>query len=237
MKISAFIFARGGSKGVPGKNIKEMVGKPLLAYSIDVAKKIEIVDKIYVSTEDSSIASVAREYGASVIPRPQNLAQDNTPEWMAWRHALQWIEKKGDYCDIFLSLPTTSPLRIKEDVIECLNSLDNKTDIVVGITKSTHSPWFNIVHKNNNGYIEIVMKNKNHYTRRQETPSTYNITTVAYVCKPEFIKKSTGIFNGRVKGVNIPPERALDIDTELDFQVAEFLMSKTLNLKKAKKND
>jgi CMP-N-acetylneuraminic acid synthetase len=236
MKTYAFIFARGGSKGVPRKNIRKIQGLPLIVHSIKIAKKIEMIDKIYVSTEDSEISAIAYKYGACVIPRPENLAQDNTSEWKAWSHAINWLESKGDFCDIFISLPATSPLRSEEDISKCLASIDNGTDIVVGITESTRSPWFNMVRKDNNDFIDIVMKDKNSYTRRQQGPEIFDLTTVAYVCRPDFIKKSSGIFNGRVKGVNIPPERSLDIDTELDFEIAKFLMNKKLSTKKNKEN-
>ena len=117
MKTYAFIFARGGSKGVPGKNIRNLSGKPLLAYSIDLAKNIEDVEEIFVSTEDQRIASIARQHGADVINRPPTLAQDDTPEWLAWQHAVEWLNKRGKNFDIFLSLPTTSPLRNSKDIL------------------------------------------------------------------------------------------------------------------------
>ena len=145
MKTYAFIFARGGSKGVPGKNIKEICGKPLIAYSIEIAKEIECIEKIYVSTEDDNIANVAKKYGADIIPRPHNLAQDDSPEWLVWQHAVKWLEEKGKSLDVFISLPTTSPLRNKKDITQCLASLDEKTDVVVGITEATRSPFFNMV--------------------------------------------------------------------------------------------
>ena len=227
MKTFAFIFARGGSKGVPGKNIKELCGKPLIAYSIELAQKIEIIDKIFVSTEDDDIATVANEYRAEIIPRPYNLAQDDSPEWLAWQHAIKWLEDKGESFNVFISLPTTSPLKKKIDITRCMDYLDQKTDMVVGITEANRSPYFNMVRKNDSGFIDILMKNDIRYTRRQETPVIFDITTVAYVSRPEYITNSSGIFDGNVKGVEIPSERALDIDTELDFEIAEFLMGKS----------
>ena len=227
MKTFAFIFARGGSKGVPGKNIKEICGKPLIAYSIEIAKKIESIDKIFVSTEDNNIATVANEYRAEIIPRPQELAQDDSPEWLAWQHAIKWLEDKGESFNVFISLPTTSPLKKKIDITRCMDYLDQKTDMVVGITEANRSPYFNMVRKNDSGFIDILMKNDIRYTRRQETPVIFDITTVAYVSRPEYITNSSGIFDGNVKGVEIPSERALDIDTELDFEIAEFLMGKS----------
>jgi CMP-N-acetylneuraminic acid synthetase len=232
MKTFAFIFARGGSKGVPGKNIKELCGKPLIAYSIEIAKEIESIEKIFVSTEDDNIATVAKKYGADIIPRPSNLAQDDSPEWLAWQHAIKWLEKRNDNFDIFISLSTTSPLRNKKDITQCLESLDEKTDMVVGITEAARSPWFNMVRKNDSGFIDVLMKNDIRFTRRQETPVIFDMTTVAYVSRPEFIKSATRAFDGQVKGVEIPAERALDIDTELDFQIADYLMKKVILSKK-----
>jgi CMP-N-acetylneuraminic acid synthetase len=236
MKTYAFIFARGGSKGVSGKNIKEICGKPLIAYSIEIAQKIDDIEKIFVSTEDEKIATVAKKFGADIIPRPYNLADDNSPEWLAWQHAIKWLEERNDNFDIFISLPATSPLRNKKDITQCLASLDEKTDMVVGITEAARSPWFNMVKRNDNDFINVLIVNDNRYTRRQETPVIFDMTTVAYVSRPEFIKSATGVFDGQVKGVEIPAERALDIDTELDFEIAEFLMDKVLKLNKDEAN-
>ncbi len=226
MKTYAFIFARGGSKGVPNKNIKNMCGKPLIAYSIEMAKSIKDIKKIFVSTEDKNIALIAKEYGAEIIPRPIDLAKDNSPEFDSWKHAIKWLKDLGDDFDVFISLPTTSPLRSKSDINQCLVSLDEKTDIVLGITEASRNPFFNIVKKNQKGFIEILIKSNNNFSRRQDAPSVFDITTVSYVCRPEFIINSDAIFDGKVKGVQIPADRALDIDTELDWKFVEFMMEK-----------
>ena len=236
MRTFAFIFARGGSKGVPGKNIKEICGKPLIAYSIEIAKKIESIDKIFVSTEDDAIANVAKEFGADIIIRPHNLTQDDSPEWLAWQHAVNWLEEKGESFDIFISLPSTSPLRNKNDITQCLASLNEKTDMVVGITEASRSPWFNMVQQDEDGFLKVLMGNEESYIRRQDTPAIFDMTTVAYVSRPKFIANFTGIFDGNVKGVEIPAERALDIDTELDFEFAEYLMGKVLMSNKDEAN-
>jgi CMP-N-acetylneuraminic acid synthetase len=234
MKTYAFIFARGGSKGVPGKNIKEFAGKPLLSYSIELAKKIDEIDEIFVSTDDQIIAGVAAKYGASVILRPEELACDNAPEWLAWQHAVKWLEERGHDFDIFLSLPTTSPLRNMEDIHSVLRCLDENTDVVLTMTEAARNPWFNMVNKSKEGFIELLNQDDKAFHRRQDTPVVYNLTTVAYVTSPAFIESANGIFEGRVKAVEIPDCRALDIDTELDFEIAEFLMKKTICLNKEK---
>jgi len=223
MKIFAFIFARGGSKGVPGKNIRNLNGIPLLAHSIIMAQNIDNISRIFVSTDDQNIADIGAKYGAEIIKRPSNLAQDDSPEWLAWLHAIEWLESKGEYFDCFISLPTTSPLRNKDDVIKCLNLLDKKTDIVVTTTNTSRSPYFNMVSKKD-GYIRLLMESEIMPSRRQDVPLAYDMTTVAYVSRPSFIKNNNKVFDGQVKAVLIPKERAVDIDDEIDFKIAEMLM-------------
>jgi len=227
MKIIAFIFARGGSKGLPNKNIKILNGKPLIAWSIEHAKKINRIDRVIVSTDSEEIAKIAREFGAEVpFMRPLELATDESPEWLSWKHAIKWVENKYDNFDIFLSLPPTSPLRSKIDVENCLKSISDKSDVIVGITKSSRSPWFNMVKKNKNKSLSILMDTKKRINNRQDSPDTFDLTTIAYVATPDFIKKSNGVFDGKVFGVEIPPERAIDIDTKFDFEIAEYLINK-----------
>ena len=228
MKIYAFIFARGGSKGVPDKNIKKMCGKPLIAYSIEIAQNIDVIEKIFVSTEDENISRIASAYGVDIIQRPKSLAQDDSSEWLAWQHAVNWLERRDDSFDVFLSLPTTSPLRKKKDVTRSLDALDNESDVVIGITKANRSPWFNMVKQDKNKNLQLIIKENEKVHNRQEAPSAFDMTTVAYVTTPKFIKNSKGIFDGDVKGIKIAPERAIDIDSELDFEIAEFLMSKNI---------
>jgi len=223
VKTFAFIFARGGSKGVPGKNIRSLGGKPLLAHSIEIAQNINEISRIFVSTDDQDIADVGIKYGAEVINRPTKFAQDNSPEWLAWLHAVEWLESKGELFDRFVSLPTTSPLRNKGDVIKCLNLLDKQTDIVVTMTDTSRSPYFNMVSKED-GYIKLLMESKEGYSRRQDVPKVYDMTTVAYVTRPNFIKSNEKLFDGRVKAVLVPKERAIDIDDEVDFKMAEMLI-------------
>ena len=141
MKTFAFIFARGGSKDVPGKNIRNLGGKPLLAHSIMIAQNIDEISRIFVSTEDQDIAEVGIKYGAEIIERPVELAQDDSPEWLSWLHAIKWLEARGESFDCFVSLPTTSPLRNKTDVVNCINLLDKKTDIVVTMSETSRNPY------------------------------------------------------------------------------------------------
>ena len=223
MKTFAFIFARGNSKGVPGKNIRNLAGKPLLAYSIIMAQNIDEISRVFVSTDNQDIAKIGIKYGAEIINRPVELARDDSPEWLAWRHAIEWLENREEYFDCFVSLPATSPLRNENDVIRCLNRLDEQTDIVVTITNASRSPHLNMVSEQD-GYVKLLVANKCEYSRRQDVPIVYDMTTVAYVTRPDFIKNNNKVFDGQVKASLVPKERAVDIDDELDFKIAEMLM-------------
>ena len=223
MKTFAFIFARGGSKDVPGKNIRNLGGKPLLAHSIMIAQNIDEISRIFVSTEDQDIAEVGIKYGAEIIERPVELAQDDSPEWLSWLHAIKWLEARGEFFDCFVSLPTTSPLRNKTDVVNCINLLDKQTDIVVTISETSRNPFFNMVHEEED-YIKLLIEGEKSYSRRQDVPLAYDMTTVAYVAHSDFIKNNNKIFDGRVKAALIPKERSVDIDDEIDFKFAELLM-------------
>ena len=140
-------FCQRWIKGVPRKNIKKILGKPLIAYSIELSKEIKDIEKIFVSTDDKEIGRISKDYGAEIIERPSDLAQDDSPEWLSWLHAIDWVEKKYGFFDVFISLPTTSPLRNKDDVINCLRAHDSKSDVVIGITEAKRNPWFNMVKK------------------------------------------------------------------------------------------
>lgn len=226
MKTIAFIFARGGSKGLPRKNILPLNGKPLLGYSIEMANKIKEVSEVFVSTDDPDIAIVAEKFKAHVITRPEHLAQDDSPEMLSWKHAVTYLKEKNYQFDKFLSLPTTAPLRNIMDVQSCLDLLDSNTDVVVAITESHRNPFFNMVKIQQDGYVKLLSNDGKTYTRRQDVPKCYDMTTVAYVTRPEFILLTDSLFQGRVKAVRIPRERAIDIDTEIDFLVADTIIKR-----------
>ena len=225
LRTFAFIFARGGSKGLPGKNIRPLGGVPLLAYGIRLAQAIDRVERIFVSTDDADIAAVARAYGAEVIDRPAELATDTASEWMAWRHAITHVRetRRLDF-DTFLSLPATSPLRSQDDVLRCLDALHPDVDMVITVTPAARSPYFNMVSEDVDGYARVLLGSAN-FKRRQDVPAVYDVTTVAYVTRPDFVLSHAGLFEGRVKSVVVPKQRAVDIDDEFDFRVAEALLA------------
>lgn len=222
MKAVAFVFARGGSKGLPGKNIRPLGGLPLLAHSIRVAQQIPEVARVYVSTDADDIAAVARQYGAEVIRRPAELAGDAAPEWEAWRHAIREVRAAGEDFDVFLSLPATSPLRSVDDVRACLAALDAGTDAVITVTPAASNPWFNMAVRDAGGVTRIACASEG-FVRRQDAPDVYDITAVAFVTRPDFVLTHDRLFAGRVRSVVVPRERGVDIDDLFDFRMAELL--------------
>jgi len=227
-----FIFARGGSKGVPNKNLRLFAEKPLIAHTIETALANPCIDRLFVSTDSEKIAAVAQEYGAEVpFIRPAALASDTAPEHLAWQHAIHTLKELciPDF-EIFVSLPATCPLRATKDITDCIDTYisDPQADIVVTVTEPHAHPAFNMVAQDNDGYASILMPSSG-ITRRQDAPTVYELTAVCYVTNPQFILSSNHYFDGRVKAHTIPPERSVDIDSPIDFLFAEFLY----NLKKA----
>lgn len=231
MKNIAFIFARGGSKGLPNKNIKLLNGKPLIAYSIEQAKACSHLDEVIVSTDSKEIASVAKEYGAKVpFIRPADLAGDKSSEWDAWIHAIDSIQEEYGMDYHFVSLPATSPLRSVEDIDNGIEAFrKGKFDLVISITEADRNPYFNMVsYKNEEGEVDLVAKPEVEFTRRQDAPKVYDICTLFYITKPQYIKEHRSIFEGRVGGVEVPKNRSIDIDTIYDFKFAEMILKENL---------
>ena len=232
MKAVAFIFARGDSKGLPGKNIRLLSGKPLIAWSIQHALVVKRIDRVIVSTDSDEIAETARQYGAEVpFMRPAELAGDNSPEWLAWRHALNYLkESTGALPEVMVSVPTTAPLRLPIDIENCLDEYEKgDADIVIAVTDSHRSPYFNMVKTNADGSVGLVNPPQSAITRRQDAPVVYDMATVCYIANSDFVMAHNSTFEGRVKSVHVPIERAIDIDTLLDFQIAECLLNIKVN--------
>ena len=232
MSTVACIFARAGSKGVPNKNIQTFNGKPLISWAVELALEVKQINKVFVSTDSEEIAEIARMAGASIpFIRPSELATDTSPEWHSWQHFIKFLaDKDGKLPEVFLSLPATSPLRSTIDVENCLNEFKKgRVDFVVGITPSERNPYFNMVKKGEDNQVNLVIQQGGKYSRRQDTPEIFDLTTVCYVGKPSAILTKNSIFEGKVAGVEIPRERAIDIDTKLDFQIAEFLFKSKAN--------
>jgi len=229
MKAVAFIFARGGSKGLPGKNIYPFNGNPLIAWSIEQALSVARIERVIVSTDSKEIAEVALLYGAEVpFIRPPELATDKSPEWFAWRHGLNYLRESMDSLpEVMLSIPATAPLRLSVDIEKCLDEYEKgAVEVVITVTNAHRSPYFNMVKANGDGTVGLVNPSPIAISRRQDVPVVYDMATVCYVANPKFVLTHTTMFEGRVKPVYIPPERAIDIDNLLDLQIAEYLMKR-----------
>lgn len=223
------VFARGGSKGIPGKNLRLLDGRPLLLHSLDALAQVPALSRIIVSTDDDAIASAARQWGADVLERPAALATDAAPEWLAWQHLADslgdgWGSADGD---VMLSAPTTSPFRSPADLREALDRLlGSDDDIVITVTPASRNPYFNMVTLTPEGRASLVIRPDAPVTQRQGAPVVYDVTTVAFAVRGRYIRRARAVYDGAVGAIVVPVERALDIDTELDFSIAECLIAR-----------
>lgn len=231
LSYTAMIFARGGSKGVKKKNIRDLAGQPLIAYSIKSALASRDISNVVVSTDDAEIAEVAKSYGAEILMRPQELAEDKTPEIFAWRHAidsLPYIYGDGGQ-DLFISLPTTTPLRQPEDINEAIDRyLVDDCDIVFGITPSHRNPYLNMVTVDADNLLHIAISGSD-AVNRQGAPEVFDITTAVYITNIDYVRNCQKLIDGRVGGSFIPPERSIDIDTEYDLYLADLMIRNPFN--------
>tara|TARA_Y100000589_G_scaffold28724_1_gene23889 strand:- start:15464 stop:16153 length:690 start_codon:yes stop_codon:yes gene_type:complete len=226
-EFNAFIFARGGSKGIINKNLRKVKGISLVRRSIDLALQLNNVSRIFLSTDSEKIANEARSLNVEIIKRPIHLADDKANEIYAWKHAINMVVARYGKFDKFVSIPPTSPLRSLDDVKKIMKLLEDKFDLTLGITKSKRNPWFNMVQSSKKNKIKKIFKDQK-FSRRQDAPEIYDITTVAYAAHTSYIMSADNILDGAIGGVQIPEERSLDIDNLLDLELAEFFISRNL---------
>jgi len=228
MDVIAAVFARGGSKGVTDKNLRLLAGKPLVVHAVEHALACPGVDRVVLSTDSEEIARVAGAAGAEVPwLRPAELATDTAREWDAWQHLLAWLESRGETPDRLLVVPCTAPLRRVVDLERCLEAAaDPEVDVVLTVTEAHRNPWFNMVSVDDRGRARLVMEPPQRIHRRQDAPPVYDVGTVAFVAKPSYVRSATSLYDGVVRAVEVPAERNLDIDTEVDFAFAELLLAR-----------
>ncbi|MBO8161753.1 MAG: acylneuraminate cytidylyltransferase family protein [Thermosipho sp. (in: Bacteria)] len=227
MEVLAFIPARGGSKGVPKKNIRLLAGKPLIAYSIEQAKESKYISRIIVSTESEEIAEIAREWNAEVIKRPEELARDETPTIDTIIHALDYLKKEENYTpDIVVLLQPTSPLRTSEDIDSAIELFLNIQDCLslVSVTEFDHPPFWAIKIEDN--LLKPLFGKEYFRMRRQELPKAYRPNGAIFISTPKVLRKYKTFYTPKTIAYIMPPERSVDIDTEFDFLLAEFLINK-----------
>lgn len=228
-EIVSFIFARGGSKGLKNKNILRFAGKPLIAWTIEQALHHPVIDRVLVSTDSHEIAEISETYGAEVpFIRPAELATDFSSELLSWKHALNFLlNSEGKMPEIFVSLPCTAPLRSDDDISRNIQLLiKSEGDLAITVCPSQRSPYFNMVQLKEDNRATLVIENGSFFTRRQDCPLTYDITTIAYSGIPRYILESSNLLDGRVYANVVDQKRAVDIDNEFDFEIAEYLFKK-----------
>ena len=226
MKTIASICARGGSVGVPGKNIRPLHGKPLIVHTIEQALAANSIDAVYVSTDDEAIADVALRYGARVpFVRPAELATSTAPKVPVIQHLCDWVTVHDGPYDRIVDLDPTSPLRTVGDIEDCLALLDVDTDAVITAFESEKNPYFNMVERKADGNIGLVCRSDGTVVARQQAPHVYSMNASIYVWHRHTLAK--GLWNGRLRMHVMPRERSIDIDSPLDFDLVEMLMSRS----------
>lgn len=225
--VFCVIPARAGSKGLPGKNIKNLNGKPLIAYTIEQAKNSKYIDRVIVSTESLDIADISRKYGAEVpFMRPKKIASDKSSIFNVLLHAIKWMEEKEKYLfDILVLLHTTAPLRTIEDIDNSIKLLvDKNADNVFSVTEAHRNPYFNMVEVH--GKMVRRVKESN-CVNRQSAPQVFDMNASIYVWWKDILmkKKSSFLRNSRI--YVMPKERSVDIDDYIDFKIAEMFLKET----------
>ena len=225
MKILVIIPARGGSKGIPHKNIKPLAGKPLIHHTIDVARQIVADEDICVSTDDLEIVQCVEEYGLKVpFVRPEELATDTAGTYEVLLHALNFYELQGKQFDVVLLLQNTSPFRTANQVKEALALYQSDIDMVVSVKECSANPYYCVFEVNQEGYLKIC-KGDGNITRRQDAPKVYEYNGAIYAINPQSLKQMPlNKFSRRIKYV-MDEQSSLDLDTMNDWKMAELIVS------------
>lgn len=219
--VIAIITARGGSKGVPRKNLRLVAGKPLISWTIRAAKASKYVDKVIVSSEDPEIIEVSKKFGAEVpFIRPKELSLDTTPSIEPLLHAVEAINEHFDYVVL---LQPTSPFRSAEDIDNAIKiSIEKSSSTCVSVVETDKSPFW-MYYLNENEQLEPVLGEKTSATRRQDLPKTFALNGAVYVVETDFLCTYKTLLTEKTAAYVMPKERSLDIDTELDLMIADFL--------------
>lgn len=225
--VICLILARGGSKGVPRKNVKILGDKPLIAHSITSAQNSQYVDKIYVSTEDSEIKKISLDYNAKIIDRPVDLAQDNSNYIDAVQHLITNLPSSFKN-PIIILLETTLPLRKIDDIDNCINLFDESIDCVASVSEVKITPVY--MYKENNGFLEKY-DSSTIATNRQQMEKLFSYNGSILVTTLNFLQNQKQVvFGGKMKYYLMDEKSSFDIDTPTDFEICNFLFSKSNKL-------
>jgi len=226
-KFIAIITARGGSKRLPNKNIHDLAGQPLISWTIEAAKNCDLIQEVVVSTDSMEIKEIAEKYNATVpFLRPENLSNDTASSFDVVKHCIDYYKNEENReFEYLILLQPTSPLRTSEDITNAIHLLESKNaDAVISICETDHSPlWSNTV--DDNLCLDNFLRDEVKNTRSQDLPSYYRINGAIYICKvSEFLKQKTFFLINNIFGYKMSTDTSVDIDTKLDFIVADFLL-------------
>ncbi len=228
--ILGTICCRGGSKGVPGKNIRLLNGKPLIAYTTEIARHCTMLDDVIVSTDSEEIASIAIEYGTKVpFMRPAPLATDEASKWPVFLHAVETYEEQfGKEVSYIVDMDVTVPLKMAADIDGAINIALQypETDVVITGYTPEKNPYFNMMEVNKRGYAEIVAKSEEPIVRRQDAPKVFSLSGAAFVVKKSALYNYSHWSQAVCRVYEMPRERALDIDEEIDFEMITLLLNR-----------
>lgn len=223
------ICARGGSKGVKGKNVRMLAGKPLLAHSIEHARKSGLFDVVAVSSDSKAILEVADRWKADyLIERPHELAADQAAKLPAIRHCVSEVQRRlGRAFDTIVDLDATSPLRNPNDICEAVALLERAGNgNVITAMPARRSPYFNLIELDSAGLVVLSKQPSAAIVRRQDAPTCYDMNASIYVWTQQSLFASDAVIGSETRLYIMPEERSIDIDSELDFQIVEFLISR-----------
>lgn len=225
MQPLVIIPARGGSKGVPGKNIKLLGEKPLIVYTIEAARTVFSDDLICVSTDDKEIKEVVERLGLKVpFLRPKELATDNAGSYEVLLHALEQYERKGYKPDTIILLQATSPFRTGEQLMQALNLYKKNTEceMLVAVKETASNPYYVHFEENDEGFLKKLLQSS--FTRRQDCPKVYEINGAIYIIKVEVLKqKKMNEFTKIIK-FEMDEQTSHDIDSLFDWKFADFIV-------------
>ena len=226
--ILVIIPARGGSKGIPRKNIKMLNGKPLIEYTIDCARAIAPDDNICVSSDDDEIIDVVQAYGLHVpFKRPAELASDTAGTYEVLLHALEFYERQGRHFDVVVLLQNTSPFRTPNHVKEALALYDESLDMVVSVKECAANPYYCVFEEDGDGYLHVC-KGEGNIIRRQDAPKVYEYNGAIYVINVTSLKQMPlNKFTKRRKYI-MDELHSLDLDTMIDWQIAEMMLNEKM---------
>ena len=226
--ILVIIPARGGSKGIPKKNIKELNGKPLIYYSIDIARGITSDENICVSTDSDDIKEYVEKYGLKVpFKRPAELATDYIGTNEVLLHALKFYEDQGKKIDSILLLQPTSPFRKVQHIIEAYKLYSNELDMLVSVKETAANPYYNCFEEDQNGYL-VISKGDGKLERRQDAPKAYEYNGSIYIINPQALKEKGLAGMKKIAKYEMDAFYSVDLDTMFDWKLAELMIAEKI---------